>query len=108
MTEEDAVVELVPRLSDEGMHHLPVVDAQRRLSGMVTQSDLVAALYRSQSFTSDGQVDLEPASLKHGESLPRHFTTGTALWRHAGAFRCAVHVLLGLFCSACTLRARSA
>jgi CBS domain-containing membrane protein len=31
------------------MHHLPVVDAQRRLSGMVTQSDLVAALYRSQS-----------------------------------------------------------
>ena len=49
VTEEDAVVELVPRRSDEGMHHLPVVDAQRRLSGMVTQSDLVAALYRSQS-----------------------------------------------------------
>lgn len=49
VTEEDAVVELVPRLSDEGMHHLPVVDAERRLSGMVTQSDLMAALYRSQS-----------------------------------------------------------
>lgn len=31
------------------MHHLPVVDAERRLSGMVTQSDLMAALYRSQS-----------------------------------------------------------
>jgi CBS domain-containing membrane protein len=31
------------------MHHLPVVDADRRISGMVSQSDLVAALYRAQS-----------------------------------------------------------
>ncbi|BDI07630.1 HPP family protein [Sphaerotilus microaerophilus] len=43
------VVELVPRLSDLGLHHVPVVDAERRLVGMVTQSDLVAALYRAQA-----------------------------------------------------------
>lgn len=40
------IVELVPLLSDAGLHHIPIVDAQRRLAGMVTQSDLVAALYR--------------------------------------------------------------
>ncbi|OGA99312.1 MAG: hypothetical protein A3E25_07000 [Burkholderiales bacterium RIFCSPHIGHO2_12_FULL_69_20] len=45
---QESVVELVPRLSDQGLHHVPVVDDERRLCGMVTQSDLVAALYRSQ------------------------------------------------------------
>ncbi|MDB5762904.1 MAG: domain containing rane protein [Herminiimonas sp.] len=40
------IVELVPLLSDTGLHHIPVIDDERRLAGMVTQSDLVAALYR--------------------------------------------------------------
>ena len=40
------VAELVHRLSDRGMHHIPVVDERRKLVGMVTQSDLIAALYR--------------------------------------------------------------
>jgi CBS domain-containing membrane protein len=40
------IVELVPLLSDEGLHHVPIVDDERRLAGMVTQSDIVAALYR--------------------------------------------------------------
>lgn len=40
------VVELVPVLSGSGLHHVPVVDHERRLVGIVTQSDLVAALYR--------------------------------------------------------------
>jgi CBS domain-containing membrane protein len=39
------IVELVPLLSERGLHHIPVVDAERRLVGMVTQSDLIAALY---------------------------------------------------------------
>lgn len=33
-------------LSDQGLHHIPIVNEERRLIGMVTQSDLVAALYR--------------------------------------------------------------
>lgn len=46
-TNADAhIVELVPLLSDGGLHHIPVIDHERRLCGMVTQSDLVAALYR--------------------------------------------------------------
>lgn len=39
------IVELVPLLSERGLHHIPIVDAERRLVGMVTQSDLIAALY---------------------------------------------------------------
>ncbi len=40
------IVELVPLLSDQGLHHVPIVDDERRLVGMMTQSDLIAALYR--------------------------------------------------------------
>jgi len=43
--EDMHIVELVPMLSDKGLHHVPVVDADARLVGMVTQSDLIAALY---------------------------------------------------------------
>jgi len=39
------IVELVPLLSEKGLHHIPIVDAENRLVGMVTQSDLIAALY---------------------------------------------------------------
>jgi CBS domain-containing membrane protein len=39
------IVELVPLLSERGLHYIPIVDAERRLVGMVTQSDLIAALY---------------------------------------------------------------
>ncbi len=43
--EDMHIVKLVPLLSDQGLHHIPAVDAQGRLAGIVTQSDLVAALY---------------------------------------------------------------
>jgi len=39
------IVELVPLLSEKGLHHIPIVNAEQRLIGMVTQSDLIAALY---------------------------------------------------------------
>jgi CBS domain-containing membrane protein len=44
---EQTIVDLTTTFSDGGRHHLPVVDAQHRLVGMVTQSDMVAALYRA-------------------------------------------------------------
>jgi CBS domain-containing membrane protein len=43
----DPIVSLVPLFSDSGLHHIPVVDDNQRLVGIVTQSDLVAALYRA-------------------------------------------------------------
>ena len=42
---ETLVTELVPAMADHGLHHLPVADAERRVMGIVTQSDLIAALY---------------------------------------------------------------
>jgi CBS domain-containing membrane protein len=41
------IVELVPLMADSGLHHLPVVDDENRFVGIVTQSDLIAALYES-------------------------------------------------------------
>lgn len=42
------IVKLVPLLSDHGIHHVPVLDHEQRLVGIVTQTDLIAALYRGQ------------------------------------------------------------
>jgi CBS domain-containing membrane protein len=41
-----AMVDLMPVFADGGRHHLPVVDEHYKLIGMVTQSDMVAALFR--------------------------------------------------------------
>ncbi len=43
----DLIEQLVPLFSDQGLHHMPVVDEARRVVGMVTQSDLIAAMYRA-------------------------------------------------------------
>ena len=47
------IVELVPLLSDLGLHHIPIVDNEDKLVGMVTQSDLIAALYRGRLTDGD-------------------------------------------------------
>ena len=41
------IVDLVPLMADVGFHHIPIVDEDERFAGIVTQSDLVAALYES-------------------------------------------------------------
>lgn len=43
---ETPIAELVHQLSDKGLHHIPVVDEGQRVLGMVTQSDIIAALYK--------------------------------------------------------------
>jgi len=40
------LADLVQPLSEHGLHCLPVVDDETRLVGMITQTDLIAALYR--------------------------------------------------------------
>ncbi|QRX83633.1 HPP family protein [Glaciimonas sp. PAMC28666] len=45
--ESQAIVELVPLMSDRGLHSIPVIDDDGKLVGMVTQSDLIAGLYKS-------------------------------------------------------------
>ena len=41
------IAELVPLFADTGHHHIPIVGAEARLVGILTQSDVVAALSRS-------------------------------------------------------------
>ena len=41
------ITELVPLMADSGFHHIPVVDMENRFAGIVTQSDVVAALYEN-------------------------------------------------------------
>jgi CBS domain-containing membrane protein len=57
--EDMHIVNLVPLLSEKGLHHIPIVDAEKRLVGMVTQSDLIAALYAGAVAKN---VDADPAS----------------------------------------------
>lgn len=59
------IVELVSLMSDAGLHHIPVVDEERRLAGMVTQSDLLAAIYRSalESGPRDSELRQQAAAL---------------------------------------------
>ncbi len=47
VNERDFIAQIVPLLSDQGMHHVPVLDADQQLAGIITQSDLIAALYSS-------------------------------------------------------------
>ena len=42
---ETPIAQVVPFMADAGLHHLPVVDGEGRLVGMVTQSDVMAAMY---------------------------------------------------------------
>ncbi len=46
VTPSTSLSELVQQLSAHGLHHMPVVDDSRRVVGMVTHSDVTAALYR--------------------------------------------------------------
>jgi len=45
-TDSMHIVELVDLLADNGLQHIPITNAERRLVGIVTNSDLVAGLYR--------------------------------------------------------------
>jgi CBS domain-containing membrane protein len=44
---EQPMVDLVGAFSDGGLHHMPVVDEANRVVGMLTQSDVVAALFKT-------------------------------------------------------------
>jgi len=43
-SEQQPVIALVPLFSAGGHHHLPVVDAQGQLTGIITQTDLIRVL----------------------------------------------------------------
>jgi CBS domain-containing membrane protein len=42
---DDPIAELVPLMTNRGLHHIPVVDARGIFAGVVSHSDLLAALF---------------------------------------------------------------
>lgn len=50
---ETRIARLVPPMADTGLHHMPIVDAENRVVGIVTQSDLIAALFQRSIETLD-------------------------------------------------------
>ncbi|MDO8458616.1 MAG: HPP family protein [Burkholderiaceae bacterium] len=40
------ITDLVQQLSNKNLHHIPVIDEKRQVLGIVTQSDIIAALYK--------------------------------------------------------------
>ena len=46
-------IELVPLFSKGGHQHIPVIDHENRLVGIITQSDLLRALYRAVTPTAE-------------------------------------------------------
>ncbi|MGS0743733.1 HPP family protein [Glaciimonas sp. GG7] len=48
------IVELVPLMSEYGLHHIPIVNDERRLVGIVSNTDLVVGLYRGRLADAGG------------------------------------------------------
>ena len=44
---QQPIPELARAFADGGLHHMPVLDEQRRVVGMVTPSDLLAVLFQA-------------------------------------------------------------
>lgn len=51
------LIDLVPVFSENGHRHIPIIDERQRLVGIITQSDLVAALYRAVRGVDSGGMD---------------------------------------------------
>lgn len=45
--EDDHIAALVPLLSDKGHHYIPVLNSQQQLVGIISQSELIAALFNA-------------------------------------------------------------
>lgn len=63
--EDTALADLVPLLAGRGIHQVPVVDGRNKLVGLVTQSDLIAALYRNldrEAFADPGPAPPPPTA----------------------------------------------
>jgi CBS domain-containing membrane protein len=43
--QDEPIAELVPLMTNRGLHHIPVVDERGRFAGVVSHSDLLAALF---------------------------------------------------------------
>jgi CBS domain-containing membrane protein len=61
------IVELVPIFSEDGHHHIPIIDADKRLVGIITESDFVRALYGT---VDPASHDEKPRVIKREVRVP--------------------------------------
>ncbi|MBI0538663.1 HPP family protein [Roseomonas sp. KE2513] len=61
VTEGTHVAALVPLMADAGFRHVSVVDGNRKLAGIIAQSDLIAALYQG-GLASNGAGNIRRAA----------------------------------------------
>ncbi|NRP73307.1 Inosine-5'-monophosphate dehydrogenase [Ensifer psoraleae] len=55
---ETMIAKLVPPMADMGLHHMPVVDADNGVVGIVTQSDLIAALFQRRLDSAEDSLNV--------------------------------------------------
>ncbi len=55
---DEPIAELVPLMANVGLHHIPVVDAEGVFVGIVSQSDLLGALYESRLAAVTGAAEV--------------------------------------------------
>ena len=46
VSQDRNITELMPLFTEDGHHHIPIIDAEQRVVGIITQSDFVRALYQ--------------------------------------------------------------
>lgn len=72
---EMSLAQVAARMAQSGHHHLPVVGPEGRLMGVVSQSDLVAALLTEAATRDAGNRDTAP---ERAERLPAGLAAGIA------------------------------
>ncbi len=60
--ETQSIVDLVPLMSDSELHQIPIVDDHGHLVGLISQTDLIAALYESTMADRPPQLARKPTS----------------------------------------------
>jgi CBS domain-containing membrane protein len=71
---DSLLTELVPMFSEHGHRHVPVVDAERRLLGMLTPPNLIRELYRA----VPGKPAVDPAEPAESAEPPADSAASTA------------------------------
>lgn len=73
LTPRDTLAAAARLMSERGFRHLPIVDADGALVGLVTQSDVLAASASTLAGGTDGGVD--PATVRVEEFMTRDVAT---------------------------------
>jgi CBS domain-containing membrane protein len=72
LTEEDSLADAMKLMSEHNFHHIPIVDGDNGIVGLVTHTDVLSA---SDSNLSGQSLDRNPAEIRIGEFMTRDVAT---------------------------------